>query len=515
MKKIKNLSALILCICLIFTASACKKTKGSGDGDKYVKPKNIMTTEEYQAELKDLLKTANFSTADDAFNKKVDDLTDRLKEQIKYNEESVSFTGTAYYVSNDGDDNNDGKSEKTAWKTLEKVNSMNTYNEGDAVLFRRGDTFRGSLSARNGMTYSAYGEGYKPRIVASTNGPDNGTWEKTDTENVWKYSKRFSQQDMGHILFTDKDGNEICGDKKVKPSKLSKNFDFVYCGPTVEEGKIDMCAYVYYDGGNPGEVFADIELPLDTQVITSGKKLHDVTINNLELLHGRGPFWPTDSQNILMSYCIIGWCGGFADTKGGVRYGGGSGAWHGCDNFVYDHCYFYEQFDSGVSPQYDGEEEAPSVFKDFKTTNCLFEGCEYTLEYFNSQKNTLENRFEGMYFAYNLCRKGGYGFGTKTSMSAYVKSWGHENTCIDCQIEYNLFDRAAALTLEVISYEQSASGNTLSYEKMPKINNNIYIQKKDKKFANINNVMYKFNENEINKLIKTGADTDSVYIYSE
>ena len=56
-----------------------------------------------------------------------------------------TYTGTAYYVSADGDDNNDGLSPETAWQTVEKVGQESTEGGilqfGDAVFFRRGDLF--------------------------------------------------------------------------------------------------------------------------------------------------------------------------------------------------------------------------------------------------------------------------------------------------------------------------------------------------------------------------------------
>lgn len=59
-----------------------------------------------------------------------------------------TYTGTAYYVSNDGDDNNDGLTPETAWRTLDKVSESCGFDgnailqPGDAVFFRRGDIFR-------------------------------------------------------------------------------------------------------------------------------------------------------------------------------------------------------------------------------------------------------------------------------------------------------------------------------------------------------------------------------------
>ena len=49
-----------------------------------------------------------------------------------------------YYLAADGNDNSDGRSPATAWKSIEKLNEINL-SPGDSVLFKGGDEFRGSL----------------------------------------------------------------------------------------------------------------------------------------------------------------------------------------------------------------------------------------------------------------------------------------------------------------------------------------------------------------------------------
>lgn len=77
---------------------------------------------------------------------------------------SVTDTPVSFYVSNDGDDSNDGTSEATAWASLANV-SNSTYIPGDQILFRKGDTFIGRLvissSGADGspITFASYGEG--------------------------------------------------------------------------------------------------------------------------------------------------------------------------------------------------------------------------------------------------------------------------------------------------------------------------------------------------------------------
>lgn len=81
---------------------------------------------------------------------------------------------TNYYISNTGNDNNTGKSKSEVWSSLKKVNaSMALFSAGDSILFKRGDTFRGTLEIKASgnsskpIVFGAYGTGNKPVIKAS------------------------------------------------------------------------------------------------------------------------------------------------------------------------------------------------------------------------------------------------------------------------------------------------------------------------------------------------------------
>ena len=80
-------------------------------------------------------------------------------------------TGTKYYVSTQGDDNNDGKSPETPIKTLARASEI-SLNPGDGLFLKRGDVwtgeqlvFRSSGTKENPIYLSAYGEGEKPHIT--------------------------------------------------------------------------------------------------------------------------------------------------------------------------------------------------------------------------------------------------------------------------------------------------------------------------------------------------------------
>ena len=88
---------------------------------------------------------------------------------------SSLVTATDYYVSSSGNDANNGLSESTPWKTISKVNSsFSAFQPGDRILFKRGDTFYGTLVIKKSglvgtpITIGAYGTGAQPVITGFT-----------------------------------------------------------------------------------------------------------------------------------------------------------------------------------------------------------------------------------------------------------------------------------------------------------------------------------------------------------
>ncbi|MDP4290359.1 MAG: T9SS type A sorting domain-containing protein [Bacteroidota bacterium] len=89
---------------------------------------------------------------------------------------SISLKATTYYFSSStGSDNNTASqatNQATPWKTINKLNSiMSTLRPGDMVLFKRGETFPGTINltvsgaAGNPITFGAYGSGTAKPIL--------------------------------------------------------------------------------------------------------------------------------------------------------------------------------------------------------------------------------------------------------------------------------------------------------------------------------------------------------------
>ncbi|AUD00355.1 hypothetical protein CWM47_00080 [Spirosoma pollinicola] len=100
-----------------------------------------------------------------------------------------SLGQTTYYVASTGKDTNNGTSMTAPFQTLVKVNSL-SLRPGDVVLFRRGDTFQGTLTIRKSgsanlpITFDAYGNGPKPILSGSV---PVSNWSAVGG-NVWQAS---------------------------------------------------------------------------------------------------------------------------------------------------------------------------------------------------------------------------------------------------------------------------------------------------------------------------------------
>lgn len=75
--------------------------------------------------------------ASDKYLAYLDAMQDMMRDRIRNTETKVKYKGTAYYVSENGNDDNDGLTPDTPWKTPEKVSTA-TLSPGDAVFFKEG-----------------------------------------------------------------------------------------------------------------------------------------------------------------------------------------------------------------------------------------------------------------------------------------------------------------------------------------------------------------------------------------
>jgi len=115
---------------------------------------------------------------------------------------------TYYFSSSGGKDTNNGTSEATPLKSLDKINTQKLDN-GTTLLFKRGDVFRGGVDINaknakiNGLSANAYGTGNKPIISGSI---PITSWQPTTnpklSSKVWEATAPTTEA-ISHLFVND------------------------------------------------------------------------------------------------------------------------------------------------------------------------------------------------------------------------------------------------------------------------------------------------------------------------
>src|SRR5450759_37267 len=115
----------------------------------------------------------------------------------------LTANATNYYFSVTGNDANNGTSTSTPWQTISKFNSVfSSRSPGDSLLFKRGDTFYGSITiSRSGtsglpIVIGAYGTGSKPVITGFTT---VSAWTNLGS-NIWESTAAVSTLSTCNIV---------------------------------------------------------------------------------------------------------------------------------------------------------------------------------------------------------------------------------------------------------------------------------------------------------------------------
>src|SRR5664279_2400223 len=114
----------------------------------------------------------------------------------------LTTNATNYYISASGSDANSGTSATTPWKTIAKLNSFTGLVSGDAVLFKRGEIFYGSVivnksgSSGNPIVFGAYGTGPNPIITGFT---AVSAWTNLGS-NIWESTSAVSTLSTCNIV---------------------------------------------------------------------------------------------------------------------------------------------------------------------------------------------------------------------------------------------------------------------------------------------------------------------------
>ena len=426
--------------------------------------------------------------AGEKFLKETEAKIDARREEILNSKSDYKeATGKIWYVSNKGSDENDGASDKTPVATIARAHEL--ANAGDAILFERGGMWRGSWGSKEGIIYSAYGEGPKPIMNGNVegNGAGESNWTLVEgTTNIYKFKK--NMLDVGNIIYNDGEktvekvspkvsGSQLFVDGEIFDPKtsLKKNDTFISAYNNVQNGLVYLTSdkatlYVRCDEGNPGELYKSIEFATHNHAIIGSAS--NVIFDNLSIkyagAHGIGSIG--GSHNVTVRNCEVAYIGGTAQNynKGNIiRYGNGVEVYGSCDGYYIDNCYVHQCYDAGVTHQISISSGA-CLEKDVAYTNNLIEKCIYNIEYFlGKPDNDSARLMQNILIKDNLLAKSGTGWGMNPSRSASIKGWDHYNRAEDFVIEGNTFfmdfRNACDLSCDMASW-------------MPKLKNNTYCQ---------------------------------------
>lgn len=371
--------------------------------------------------------------ADDDFLSQIDKKAEALKNSILNSKTEITYAGTAYYVSNVGNDENNGLTPQTSWATLDRVTNAKELKFGDAVFFKRGDVFRGALITVEGVTYSAYGDGAKPKIWHSPlNGATENSWIEV-APNVWKYDYNFGYRDIGALILNhgEKVAIKICPDYSMSPAVdnwTKKPFSYktmdmdlyFYCATNKKYSHLvdTELGYVYLccKAGNPAKVFDSIEFNISLNIITGRD---NTTFDNLCVQYGGYHGINAGKNNCTIQNCEISYIGGCYQWDEDFRFGNGIELWSNGYNFTIKNCYVHDCFDTGITHQ-----GINCTYENIQYYNNLLEYTNANIEYFNSQENNEEPHINSnVKFYNNICRYAGYGWGSMRAETV-SKGWG-------------------------------------------------------------------------------------------
>ena len=427
------------------------------------------------------------------------------------NTDVSKIKGKIYYVSDSGSDDNDGLTINTPIKTVTKLNSLmnsKTIKNGDAVLFKRGDTFRGeAISIKdNNITFGSYGDEKlpKPKIYGSAyNAKEKYVWKEV-YPNIWKYTKNGTDSlifkyDVGGIWFFCNDKNNknctrITTDGKTKysfgfkkmsynnveetegliKSILTKDLDFYHTGHAYS-GTTNGGELYLYSTSDPTTRFDDIEISLGKNGI-GVSSYNNIVIDNLDIKffsrHGVGA---GSIANLKVTNCEFSYIGGTvqhydADGHWPVRFGNAIEVYGNVadttnykveEGFIAKNNYIYEIYDAGLTFQYTAKEGKSAIVERVVFDNNVVENCSYDIEYWNQTQEVndsgiiYKSYINKVYFTNNILRYAGIGF-TETrpehGYEALIKSWDgstptHNVLKEDGEfiIEKNIFDTTGTL----------------------------------------------------------------------
>lgn len=470
-------------------------------------------------------KISSISTSDFAQMQKAAEF--KIKEIKSTANMEISKNAVTYYISPNGNDQNDGKTPVTAWKSLQRLNAEELI-KGSYVCFERGGLWRGKLYTQNNITYTAYGVGDKPKLYAS---PENGNnpnhWQKTDASNVWQYS--IENRDIGTLVFDEGKAHAIKVLLKERDDGKFVNLTTGELFNDYHDLKSDLHFYHDHEKNvvyicseqNPAERFHSIEFNTFGHIFVSRTPVENVNIDNLCLKycgsHGIGYI---NAYGLHITNCEFGWIGGSLQG-GSTRFGNAVEVWENCDDYIIKNCYFYQIYDAAVThqfvmPQDPQYRDYKCYMKNIHYTDNVIEYANYSVEYFiNGIFDGNDSGIYGLTIENNIMMYAGEGLCEQRpdkTESAHIKSWTSSNHARDYVVKNNLMCLSKNMLMHVCSNSPDCSGGDC----MPSLEGNIIVGRKGESFGilelNPSPQRHTYDDNIINYVYKYAQNNEFLFL---
>lgn len=323
----------------------------------------------------------------------------------------TEITGTVYYVSNNGDDSNNGTSESTPWKTIAKVTGSNL-NPGDGILFKRGDTWvlSNSISPKIGtssayVVYGAYGTGEKPILTAAIDKNSVNDWTEYST-NKWQTSMPGSEKRMSHISVNGKASSQLVyGNNIAGLTAQGEHCHNESTGVTT-----------IYSVGNPANYYSDIKVVPRIEAFSLHGKSWFI-IDGLHLTHLHFGMYGANVYNFKIRNNEISWIGGSIFAGQEKRYGNGIEIWGNQGNGEIYFNKIWQCYDAGVTSQF--QDVGSSHMSNISVHHNIFYQNGAAYEYFNRSDDGSSTN---MRIENNVMFDAG---GWKKQQAGSEEFWGH------------------------------------------------------------------------------------------
>lgn len=243
-----------------------------------------------------------------------------------------SIHPVTYYVSNNGNDSDDGLTPSTSWKTIGANINWSSFDAGDKILFNRGDVWKEALiipqggTVGNSFVFSSYGTGALP-IITTKDTIDGwgvaGNWTENGTNQWWYYT--VDGDNPARVWLDDVHAHQV-------EDKVDLTDDGQWWFDAVN-------GYLYlYATSNPASYFSSVETAgVDNNSYTiRGTDKDYVTFSYLDIRGGRvASIRNGGCDHWLIKNCNIGRDGGY--------YGVWSKAYaypNSADSCIVRNCYF-------------------------------------------------------------------------------------------------------------------------------------------------------------------------------